>query len=221
MILLIDNYDSFAHNVGRYLERLGQRTTTVRNDAIDVTAVRNLRPAAIVLSPGPCTPREAGASLDVVRDLHAEFPILGVCLGHQVIAEALGGHIVRAATPMHGQTSNITHDGTGIFAGVPSPMKAARYHSLVAEPKSLPATLRVTAQTSDGVIMALEHVEYPVFGVQFHPESILTQHGYQLLANFLQLAGIDVFHDPRSLGHSELRRRAIMERPIPAGPVTF
>jgi anthranilate synthase/aminodeoxychorismate synthase-like glutamine amidotransferase len=183
--------------------------------------VRDMRPAAIVLSPGPCTPREAGASLDIVRDLHTEIPIFGVCLGHQVIAEALGGRIVRAATPMHGQTSSVTHDSTGIFAAVPSPMKAARYHSLIAEPKSLPTNVRVTAQTSDGVVMAIEHVEYPVFGVQFHPESILTQHGYQLLANFLKLARVEVQHDSRSLEQAELRRRPITERHLPTGPVTF
>jgi anthranilate synthase/aminodeoxychorismate synthase-like glutamine amidotransferase len=221
MILLIDNYDSFAHNLGRYFERLGQETTTVRNDAIDVAMVRDMRPAAIVLSPGPCTPRDAGASLDIVRDLHTEFPIFGVCLGHQVIAEALGGRIVRAVAPMHGQTSSVTHVGSGIFAGVPSPMKAARYHSLVADPKSLPPTLRVTARTGDGVVMALEHVEYPVFGVQFHPESILTQDGYKLLANFLKLARVDVPQDPRALENAEFRRRTVMEPAIPAGPITF
>jgi anthranilate synthase component II len=221
MILLIDNYDSFAHNLGRYFERLGQRTTTVRNDALDVDTVCEMRPDAIVLSPGPCTPREAGASLDIARSLYTEFPILGVCLGHQVIAEALGGRIVRAAAPMHGQTSAVTHDSTGLFAGIPSPMKAARYHSLVAEPTVLPATLRVTAQTDGCVIMALAHVDYPVYGVQFHPESILTQHGYKLLTNFLKLAGIDVRHDPHSLEQAEHRRRPITERPVPAGPVTF
>jgi anthranilate synthase/aminodeoxychorismate synthase-like glutamine amidotransferase len=221
MILLIDNYDSFAHNLARYFERLGQQVTTVRNDAIDVAAVRDLRPAAIVISPGPCTPREAGASLEIVRALHAELPMLGVCLGHQVIAEALGGRVVRAAVPMHGQTSAVRHDGSGIFAGLPSPMIAARYHSLVADPKSLPPTLRATARTDDGVIMALEHIERPVFGVQFHPESILTQNGYHLLANFLRLAGVDISHDATSLAMSELRRPVSEELLIPAGTVTF
>jgi anthranilate synthase/aminodeoxychorismate synthase-like glutamine amidotransferase len=221
MILLIDNYDSFAHNLGRYFELLGQQTMTVRNDAIDVAAVHDLRPAAIVLSPGPCTPREAGASLDIVSKLHTEFPILGVCLGHQVIAAALGGRIARARTPMHGQTSAVTHDGTGLFADVPSPLDVARYHSLVAEPESLPSCLHVTAKTDDGVIMAFAHADHPVYGVQFHPESILTQHGYKMLANFLRLAGIDVRQDPRSLERAELRGRPIAERPVPAGPVTF
>jgi anthranilate synthase component II len=221
MILLIDNYDSFAHNLARYFEQLGQRTTTVRNDAIDVAAVRDLRPAAIVISPGPCTPSEAGASLEIVRAMHAEVPILGVCLGHQVIAEALGGRIVRATSPMHGQTSAVTHNGCGIFAGLPSPMTAARYHSLIAEAKSLPAVLRATARTDDRIIMALEHIEWPVYGVQFHPESILTLHGYHLLRNFLQLAGIDTPHDPQSLSKGELRRHAAEERLLPVGPVTF
>jgi anthranilate synthase component II len=221
MILLIDNYDSFAHNLARYFERLGQRTTTVRNDAIDVAAVRDLRPAAVILSPGPCTPHEAGASLEIVRALHTEVPMLGVCLGHQVIAEALGGRIVRAPTPMHGQTSAVTHAGTRLFEGLPSPMKAARYHSLVAETKTLPATLRVTAQTSDGVIMALEHEQFPVFGVQFHPESILTEHGYQLLANFLKLAGLSVERDPGTLAQEENQSCSAICHSLPIGPVTF
>jgi anthranilate synthase/aminodeoxychorismate synthase-like glutamine amidotransferase len=221
MILLIDNYDSFAHNLGRYFERLGVSTKTVRNDAVDVAAVRDLRPSAIVLSPGPCTPREAGASLEIVRELHHEIPMLGVCLGHQVIAEALGGHIVRATAPMHGQTSSVLHDNAGLFAGLTSPMKAARYHSLVVEPASLPPTLRVTARTEDGIIMALEHAERPVYGVQFHPESILTEHGYRLLVNFLRLAGIEVQHEPDALSRNELRRPVGEVRPIPTGPVTF
>jgi anthranilate synthase/aminodeoxychorismate synthase-like glutamine amidotransferase len=221
MILLIDNYDSFAHNLGRYFERLGVRTTTVRNDAVDLAAVRDLRPSAIVLSPGPCTPREAGASLEIVRELHREIPMLGVCLGHQVIAEALGGRIVRAPAPMHGQTSPLLHDGTDLFAGLPAPTKAARYHSLVVEPASLPPSLRVTARTDDGVIMAIAHVERPVYGVQFHPESILTEHGYRLLVNFLQLAGVEVQHDPDALSRNELRRPVGEVRPIPTGPVTF
>jgi anthranilate synthase component II len=221
MLLLIDNYDSFAHNLGRYFERLGQRTTTVRNDAIDVAAVRDLRPAAIVLSPGPCTPYEAGASLDIVRALHTDVPMLGVCLGHQVIAEALGGRIVRAPSPVHGQTSPVTHSGTRLFDGLPSPINAARYHSLVAETKSLPAALRVTARTSDGVIMAFEHEKYNVFGVQFHPESILTEHGYQLLANFLKLAALPVKNDPRTLTKDEHHKRTTSKPTLPIGPVTF
>ncbi len=221
MILLIDNYDSFAHNLARYVERLGQAVRIVRNDAVDAAAVRDMRPAAIVLSPGPCTPREAGASLEIVRQLHNEVPMLGVCLGHQVIAEALGGRIVRAAAPVHGQTSAITHDGAGIFAGVPSPLNVARYHSLVAEAETLPTELRPTAWTDDGVLMAFEHVRRPIYGVQFHPESILTEFGYELLANFLRLAGARVSADPRDLRASEIRRSTVSEPPLPAGPVTF
>jgi anthranilate synthase/aminodeoxychorismate synthase-like glutamine amidotransferase len=221
MILLIDNYDSFAHNLARYFRRLGQHVRTMRNDAIDVAAAREMRPAAVVISPGPCTPHEAGASLDIVRELHAEVPMLGVCLGHQVIAEALGGRIVRAATPMHGQTSAVSHDGNGLFAGLPSPMVVARYHSLVPDPIALPATLRVTARTDDGLIMALEHIARPAYGVQFHPESILTQNGYHLLANFLRIAGIDVPHEPNSLARSERRYTSQPEQQVPVGPVTF
>lgn len=221
MILLIDNYDSFAHNLARYFVRLGQAVHVVRNDAIDVAAARDLRPSAIVLSPGPCTPREAGASLDVVRQLHGEAPMLGVCLGHQVIAEALGGRIERAATPVHGQASAITHDAAGLFAGLPSPMSVARYHSLVASPVSLPSELRAAAWTEDGVLMAFEHRHRPVFGVQFHPESILTEHGYEILANFLRLARIRVTVDPSELRATELRRAPVEEPPLPIGPVTF
>jgi anthranilate synthase/aminodeoxychorismate synthase-like glutamine amidotransferase len=221
MILLIDNYDSFAHNLARYFQRLGQTVRVVRNDAIDGEAARDMRPSAIVLSPGPCTPGEAGASLDIVRQLHGEAPILGVCLGHQVIAEALGGRIERAATPVHGQTSAVTHDAAGLFAGLPSPMKVARYHSLVARPASLPSELRATAWTDDGVLMAFEHRHRPVFGVQFHPESILTEYGYELLANFLRLADIHVAVEPRALQSSELMKFSSIERLLPAGPVTF
>jgi anthranilate synthase component 2 len=221
MILLIDNYDSFAHNLGRYLGRLGQRVSVVRNNAIDVAAVRDLRPSAIVLSPGPCTPREAGASLDIVRDLHAEVPMLGVCLGHQVIAEALGGRIARAPAPVHGRTSAVMHDGEGLFAGLPAPLTVARYHSLVADADTLPAELRPTAWTDDGIVMAFEHVGRPIYGVQFHPESILTDCGYELLANFLKLAGLEVSADPRELAEGEIRRDAVAEQALPAGPVTF
>lgn len=220
MILLIDNYDSFVHNLARYLRRLGQETIVVRNDAIDVTAVRGLRPQAIVLSPGPCTPTEAGASLAVVEELYREVPLLGVCLGHQIISQALGGKIVRAAQPMHGRSSEISHDRAGLFAGLPSPMRVGRYHSLVAEESTLPGELTVTARTSlDGLIMAFAHQRYAVFGVQFHPESILTEHGYNLLCNFLRLAG---------LGETVIPSDLASERPVsgadylpPARPVTF
>jgi anthranilate synthase/aminodeoxychorismate synthase-like glutamine amidotransferase len=219
--LLIDNYDSFVHNLARYFERLGQSTCVVRNDAIDVPGVRARRPAAIVLSPGPCTPTEAGASLDIVRALGGEVPILGVCLGHQVIAAALGGQIVPAPKPVHGQSSQIRHDGTGLFAGVPSPLNVGRYHSLVVEPKSLPAELRATAWTDDRILMAFEHARWPVFGVQFHPESILTDCGYELAANFLRLAGLPVTNSPAELTRDELAERPPRRTPLPSRPVTF
>lgn len=221
MILLIDNYDSFAHNLARYFQRLGQTLRVVRNDSIDAAAVRDMRPAAVVLSPGPCTPREAGASLDIVRELHAELPMLGVCLGHQVIAEALGGRVDRAPLPVHGRTSAVVHDGNGLFAGLPSPLNVARYHSLVANPAALPAGLRATAHAHDGVLMAFEHHRYPVYGVQFHPESILTEFGYELLANFLRLAGVTIPVDPSTLRSSELVQNEKREPRLPAGPVTF
>jgi anthranilate synthase/aminodeoxychorismate synthase-like glutamine amidotransferase len=190
LILLIDNYDSFVHNLARYFRRLGQVTEVVRNDEIDAAAVGSLHPQAIVLSPGPCTPREAGCSLDIVRQWHARVPILGVCLGHQAIAEALGGRIVRAPSPVHGSATRVLHDGRGVFRGLPSPFLAGRYHSLVAESASLPTELRVTARTADGVIMAMEHTRYPVVGVQFHPESVLTEFGFEILENFLEVAGL-------------------------------
>jgi anthranilate synthase/aminodeoxychorismate synthase-like glutamine amidotransferase len=221
MILLIDNYDSFAHNLARYFERLGQSVRVVRNDAVDSATVWDWKPSAVVLSPGPCTPREAGASIEVVQQLGRRVPMLGVCLGHQVIAEAFGGRIRRAPRPVHGQTSKITHDSTGLFAGVPSPLQVARYHSLIADDDSLPTSLRTTARTADGVLMAFEHVDHPVYGVQFHPESILTECGYELLANFLRLAGIAVAADPRVLRASELAPVAKPEQPFPVGPVTF
>jgi anthranilate synthase component II len=221
MIVLIDNYDSFVHNLARYFERLGQPTVVVRNDAVDVATVRDLRAAAIVLSPGPCTPREAGASLELVRHFHAAVPILGVCLGHQVIAEALGGRIVRLNRPVHGQASVIRHDGVGLFAELPSPLNVGRYHSLVAEPASLPRELRPTAWSEDGVLMALEHVRHPVYGVQFHPESILTECGYDLLANFLRMAGLKVATPAGDCASGEFRSPAIPQTPLPATPITF
>ncbi len=221
MILLIDNYDSFVHNLARYFERLGQETHVVRNDTVVVAAVRALRPAAIVLSPGPCTPHEAGVSLKLVRELHTDIPILGVCLGHQVIAEALGGKIVRAAEPVHGRTSEIRHHGSGLFAHLQSPLTICRYHSLVVETTTLPAKLRATAWTDDDTIMAIEHRSYPVYGVQFHPESILTEHGYDLLANFLRLAGIQPVGDATELAQAERREPHVQQEQLPAGPVTF
>jgi anthranilate synthase/aminodeoxychorismate synthase-like glutamine amidotransferase len=221
MLLLIDNYDSFVHNLARYFERLGQATHVDRNDAIDVASVRTMRPAAIVLSPGPCTPREAGVSLELVRELHKHVPLLGVCLGHQVIAESLGARIVRAGKPMHGQASLIRHAGTGLFAGVPSPLSVGRYHSLVVEPTSLPHDLRPSAWTEDGVLMAFEHLRFPVYGVQFHPESILTHCGYELVANFLRLAGLPVRNVPQELEQHELAEPPKRCPPLPSQPVTF
>ncbi|MCA9055022.1 MAG: aminodeoxychorismate/anthranilate synthase component II [Planctomycetaceae bacterium] len=191
MILLIDNYDSFVFNLDRYLRELGCETRTVRNDAISISEVERLQPQAIVISPGPCTPNESGESVAIIREFGATVPLLGVCLGHQAIAVAYGGQIVRAPEPIHGRASEIRHDGTRLFEGLPNPLTVGRYHSLVAEPESLPGELRVTASMSDGVIMALEHRQLPVFGVQFHPESVLTVGGHMLLKNFLSLAGID------------------------------
>lgn len=204
MILLLDNHDSFVHNLARYFERLGQRTSVVRSDTVDAASVRSMRPDAIVLSPGPCTPRDAGASLDIVREIFTELPMLGVCLGHQVIAEALGGHIMRAAVPVHGQATRIRHDGQGLFADLPSPLSVGRYHSLVVEPASLPGELRPTAWSEERELMAFQHADFPVIGVQFHPESILTEHGYALLANFLRLAGCPTSGRAHVLSASEI-----------------
>jgi len=190
MILLIDNYDSFVFNLARYLVELGFETQVVRNDAISVEEVRQLSPRAVILSPGPCTPNEAGVCVELVRKLSDDVPMLGVCLGHQAIAAAFGGNVVRAPEPVHGRTSLISHDGSPLFAGVPNPCRVTRYHSLVADESSLPENLRVTARTNDGLIMAFEHDRLPVFGVQFHPEAVLTQGGHQLLANFLTAAGL-------------------------------
>ncbi|MGY8771537.1 MAG: anthranilate synthase component II [Pirellulales bacterium] len=190
MILLIDNYDSFVYNLARYFELLGQQTTVVRNDQIDVPQIQEMNPAAIVLSPGPCTPDEAGISLDVVQQLATTYPVLGICLGHQVIVQALGGSISRASEPMHGRTSLINHKQRGLFAEIESPLKVCRYHSLIAQEESVPECFTIDAATADGVIMAVSHKELPVFGIQFHPESILTQSGFQLLANFLNHAEI-------------------------------
>ncbi|HEX7448233.1 MAG TPA: aminodeoxychorismate/anthranilate synthase component II [Pirellulales bacterium] len=219
MILLIDNYDSFVHNLARYFQRLGHETRVVRNDAIDVPGVRALRPAAVVLSPGPCAPERAGCSVDLVRALHTELPMLGVCLGHQAIAAALGGRVVRAREPVHGRASEVFHEGQGIFAGLPNPLRACRYHSLVVAEPTLPEGLKVTAHTADGVVMALAHRGFPVVGVQFHPESILTESGYELLAAFLRQAGLTV-PAPILTFAGELREPAERDRPVPS-VVTF
>lgn len=219
MILLIDNYDSFVFNLARYFERLGQETIVVRNDAIHVAGVRELSPDAIVLSPGPCTPCEAGISLEVVRELWSSVPMLGVCLGHQTIAAAFGAAVVRAAEPMHGRTSSITHDGRGVFANLPEPLTVCRYHSLVVDPQTLPSCLKVTAHTQDDVIMGLQHRKAPIVGVQFHPEAILTESGYSLLANFLRLVGLTVNSDLDINGELLQTRTAL--QPLPDVPVTF
>ncbi len=191
-LLVVDNYDSFVFNLARYLQRLGQQTQVFRNTAIGVEEVRRLAPAAIVLSPGPCAPKQAGCSLELVREFCGRLPILGVCLGHQAIAEALGGRVVRAREPVHGRASAVYHDGRGVFEGLPNPLQGCRYHSLVVEPDSLPECLEVCATTQDGVVMAIRHRQFPVVGLQFHPESILTEMGYAVLANFLRIAGLRV-----------------------------
>jgi len=188
MVLLIDNYDSFVYNLVQYLGELGADPLVFRNDAVTVEEIARYAPSHIVISPGPCTPLEAGVSNDVIRRLGGAIPILGVCLGHQAIGHVYGGHIVRARRPMHGKTSLIYHDGSGVFRGVPSPFRATRYHSLVIARDSLPACLQITAETSEGEIMGVRHRQLPIEGVQFHPEAILTEHGHQILRNFLARA---------------------------------
>jgi anthranilate synthase component 2 len=192
MILVIDNYDSFTYNLVQYLGELGAQPLVRRNDAIGVEEIGALAPRAIVLSPGPCTPAEAGVTVPTVRRWGESIPILGVCLGHQAIGEAYGGRVVRATRVMHGKVSRIDHGGSGIFEGLPSPLSVMRYHSLVIERTSLPDVLTITATACDdpSEIHAVRHAEHPVWGVQFHPESILTEHGRQMLANFLSLAGV-------------------------------
>ena len=204
MILLIDNYDSFVYNLARYFERLGHSTRVVRNTATNAEEVESFEPAAIVLSPGPCTPERAGCALELVRRLYVRVPLLGVCLGHQTIAAALGGRVLRANEPVHGRTSPIHHHGRGVFAGLPSPLVGCRYHSLVVEEASLPDCLEVTARTEEGTVMAIQHRTLPVVGLQFHPESILTDYGYPLLAAFLRLAGLST---PNELPSIESERR--------------
>jgi anthranilate synthase/aminodeoxychorismate synthase-like glutamine amidotransferase len=220
MILLIDNYDSFVHNLARYFRRLGQETCVVRNDATSPAAVRQLRPEALVLSPGPCTPDQAGCSLSVVRELAGRIPLLGVCLGHQAIAAAFGGRVLRAGEPMHGRTSDVYHDESELFDGLPNPVTACRYHSLVVERATLPSCLVVTAHTQDGVVMAVRHREFPVVGLQFHPESVLTDGGFRLLGNFLRMAGLPVPPDVPTID-DEVRRTSAPPPALPPEPVTF
>jgi anthranilate synthase component 2 len=188
MLLLIDNYDSFTYNLYHYLGMLGVDVEVRRNDAISTAGALSLQPQAIVLSPGPCDPDRAGICLELIAAAAGQVPILGVCLGHQGIGQAFGGRVVRAPAPMHGKLSHIAHRGQGIFAELPSPFRATRYHSLMVDRAGLPACLRITAESEDGVIQGLEHRTLPIYGVQFHPESIATEHGHRLLANFLTLA---------------------------------
>jgi len=188
MFILVDNYDSFTYNLFHYLGELGADMEVVRNDAVTVDEALAMKPAGIVISPGPCDPNRAGISLELVQSAAGRTPILGVCLGHQSIGQAFGGRVIRAPVPMHGKVSFITHDGVGIFDGLPTPFVANRYHSLMIERDSLPNCLRVTAESEDGVIQGLEHRELPIYGLQFHPESIATEHGHTLLQNFLNLA---------------------------------
>jgi anthranilate synthase/aminodeoxychorismate synthase-like glutamine amidotransferase len=184
-LLMIDNYDSFTYNLVQYLGELGVEVIVKRNDAIDVAGARALAPAAVVISPGPCTPAQAGVSVPILRELAGEWPMLGVCLGHQCIGEAFGGKVVRASRLMHGKTSPVIHDGRTIFAGLTNPFQAMRYHSLLVEPNSIPLSMEVSARTAEGEIMGLRHREYRIEGVQFHPESIGTREGKDLLRNFL------------------------------------
>lgn len=201
MVLIIDNYDSFVYNLARYVNELGYTTKVVRNDAITIAEVEQLQPSHVILSPGPCTPDEAGICLSLLQSyqsvmLHSIFkgrsyiPLLGVCLGHQAIGQAFGGNVVRALEPMHGKNDQITHVQSGIFAGIASPYAVGRYHSLVVCPHTLPKDLLITARSTRGEIMAVQHAELPIFGVQFHPESILTEHGHKLLQNFLANFGV-------------------------------
>jgi anthranilate synthase component 2 len=188
MILLIDNYDSFAFNLVHYFGELGAQVDVHRNDKVTTAAVMAADPDAIVLSPGPCTPKEAGICLDLIATASSSFPILGVCLGHQAIGDAFGGKVVRAPVPVHGKLSEIRHRGAGVFRGINAPFKATRYHSLVVDRETVPSELTVTAETDDGLVMGLAHNRLPVHGVQFHPESIASEHGHLMLKNFLEIA---------------------------------
>lgn len=193
MVILIDNYDSFVHNLARYVRELGEDALVVRNDEVTADEVERMAPSHVILSPGPCSPAEAGVSVELVRRLGNHVPIFGVCLGHQCIGAAYGGSIVRAGRPVHGRTSAIVHDGTSVFDGLPSPLRVARYHSLVIAPDTVPRDLRVTARSADdGEIMAVVHRRYPVVGVQFHPESAASQYGYAMLDRFLRDAAARV-----------------------------
>jgi anthranilate synthase component 2 len=197
MFLLVDNYDSFTYNLWHFLGELGAEVDVHRNDKISVADALASKPSGLIISPGPCDPDRAGICLDLIRQAPADLPILGVCLGHQCIGQAFGGTVTRAPEPMHGKMSEMRNKGDGIFAGLPESFSATRYHSLVVDRASLPKELVVTAETDDGLIMGLKHAERPIFGVQFHPESIASRHGYGLLANFLRIAGLGAANQNR------------------------
>lgn len=188
-ILIIDNYDSFTFNLVQLFGQIGEELEVVRNDALDVAGIRALKPAGLVISPGPGTPADAGVCRQAILELHSEIPIFGVCLGHQCIGEVFGGRVVRAPSPMHGKTSPVTHRGGGLLQGLPSPLTATRYHSLMVEESTFPDTLEIDARADDGTIMALHHRRWPVFGIQFHPESVMTEQGDRIARNFLQFCG--------------------------------
>lgn len=190
MILVIDNYDNFVYNLVHYVEDFGAPTEVHRNDALSVEAVLKRKPKAVILSPGPCTPNEAGICLDFLARAPADLPILGVCLGHQAMGQAFGGEVVRAREIMHGKVSDVTHRQGGLFRGLPSPFKATRYHSLAVKRETFPDVLNIDAETADGEVMGLSHKSRPVFGVQFHPESIASEHGHAIIGNFLSAAGV-------------------------------
>ncbi|QGJ72329.1 Glutamine amidotransferase of anthranilate synthase or aminodeoxychorismate synthase [Planctomycetales bacterium 10988] len=222
MLLLIDHFDSFVHNLSRYFQLLGQETLVVRSDNVSIEAIQDWNPAAIVLSPGPCTPGDAPESLEIVRQLGSKLPMLGVCLGHQIMAEALGGNVVRAKQPYHGRASEIQHDGLGVFQGLPETFAVGRYHSLIVAEHELTSEWVVSARTvEEGTVMALRHRAWPLVGLQFHPESILTEHGLELLANFLRT--IDgTWNHPLDTYNSELPlpQAAPFYRPLTPVPYT-
>jgi anthranilate synthase/aminodeoxychorismate synthase-like glutamine amidotransferase len=222
MIVVVDNRDSFVFNLARHFQLLGVETVVVPSHGTTAAAILATSPAAIVISPGPCTPVEAGCSLDLVRAARGRVPLLGVCLGHQAVAAAVGGRVVRATSPVHGRTSEVHHDGVNLFSGIPSPMTASRYHSLVVDAASLPPGIAAIARDRDGTVMAIADNAHAVFGVQFHPESILTRHGFRLLANFLEIAGIP--HHAELVGplDDEVARQAADQPPhndLASGPV--
>ena len=207
MLLIIDNYDSFTYNLVQYFGELGAEPVVKRNDEISIAEIEAMKPEAVVISPGPCTPKEAGISNDVIREIGPKLPVLGVCLGHQCIGHVYGADVVRAPRLMHGKTSPILHDDEGVFAGLPSPFEATRYHSLIIDPPTVPNSLMVNARTAENEIMGVRHKEYPIHGVQFHPESILTRHGKELLKNFLRLS--EAFHG---------KKKAILRKPLTDSP---